>query len=266
MSKRKYTYRALFKPDSLSVFQDFHESIQGDGRALGYAQAWHKSAIEKYTIANEYVAAEIGSYLRLPIPPFAITWIDDKDLVFSSLDFNFMRAKLPEIIPEFLWKKKPALVAGIIAFDILIANEDRHSSNLVVDKVRSPRELIVFDHDQSLFSGYGKEGISRLESVRTELGIVKKMSSRSVNHCLMDQIDSDLLFYEWFKRIASIPNWFLDCVCNEAKNKCGITDAETGELLDFLKWRRDNIEFIVRNNKGHFSKIQSWEFDKGLFK
>jgi hypothetical protein len=69
-TRSKHHYRAVFYPDQLGI-----AAPGPDGRGLGYTQAWHRTnwSASPYCIVNEMIAAEIGYFLRLPIPPFAVT-------------------------------------------------------------------------------------------------------------------------------------------------------------------------------------------------
>ncbi|MGH7136016.1 MAG: hypothetical protein ACREHD_09765, partial [Pirellulales bacterium] len=69
--------------------------------------------------------------------------------LFSSLDFNFNREKLPPVVPDICVQRLLRDCTGVLLFDIWIANEDRHDANLLVDKVGAPGEMMVFDHDQA---------------------------------------------------------------------------------------------------------------------
>lgn len=263
VSSKNHTYRALFKPDSLNVFEGFHDAIQGDGRALGYAQAWHRNAVEKHTVINEFIAASIGQFIRLPIPPFAITNLRDEKL-FSSLDFNFTRAKLPAVIPSKLWDFMPDEATGIIVFDILIANEDRHDTNLVADRISRPKNVFVYDHDQSLFSGYTRSGCDRLEAEKNNLGIIKTFpDGRTQDHCLMEVIDSDIHFKKWTDRISTIPDWFINDICKASK-PLGANRDEVKAVAEFIISRRNSILDIIGRHKSEFKSIENWNLTKDL--
>jgi len=159
--RSRFIYRACFRPNQLEDMNQLGDSPSVDGRVLGYAQTWHRvnPDYNNRCIANEYISGRIGIFLGLPIPPFAITHDKDENVYFSSLDFNFNRAILPPIVPDRCVACLPELCTGILLFDILIANEDRHEANLVTDSVSSPKFIHVYDHDQALLSGRNSEGV-----------------------------------------------------------------------------------------------------------
>jgi len=94
---------------------------------------WEKtnSRISPYCIPNEYICAELGRYLRLPIIPGAIT-VERGDLPkywYTMLDFG-EEQPLPPADPHECIGCLPELCAGIVLFDIFIANRDRTPTNL----------------------------------------------------------------------------------------------------------------------------------------
>lgn len=262
----KYYYRAYFRPDGLDVFKGFDRALDGNGRGQGYAVAWHRANWEfsPFAIWNELICGELGRFLRLPIPPFAMTrsTLQDKARLFSSLDFASTRARLPRIIPEFCVQRLEPLCAGVLVFDILIANEDRHDENLVVDQVMQPREMHVFDHDQALLGGCRLKGLERLTELRDRLGITGSTVTGGNRHVFIDLITRYASFGEWCDRLRAIPDWFIDSVCTEARAH-GLDPQLSQEVAYFLKYRRDRIHDIVESHRDSFA-IGDWPKQKRL--
>ena len=111
-----------------------------------------------YRFANELVCGRLAQFLLLPMPPFGFTYFGGqrgvnlpKGLMFSELDFDYERRTpvMPEIAAciEFL----PELCAGILLFDIFVANWDRHLGHLWCDSLLKPTRLMIYDHDLALF-------------------------------------------------------------------------------------------------------------------
>jgi len=262
--KPKHHHRAVFFPDKQEL-----SGPNADGRGLGYVQAWHRTSWEAspFCIPNEYICGEIGRFLRLPIPPFSITYGVDDKYFFTSLNFNFDREEqLPPIEPDVTWNRLQSLCTGVLLFDILIANSDRHDANLAADSVGSPNAISVFDHDQALFGGgFPLKGIDRLNALTGRLGISNGEVTQGNRHCLLDVANSSESFGEWFKRIESIPDWFIDEVCSEA-GQYGLSADEVETVQMFLKHRRNSIEQIIKDSAKQFTLITSWPWDGGLFK
>ncbi len=240
------------------------DSPSVDGRVLGYAQTWHRANPDynNRCIANEYISGRIGIFLGLPIPPFAITHDKDENVYFSSLDFNFNRAILPPIVPDRCVACLPELCTGILLFDILIANEDRHEANLVTDSVSSPKFIHVYDHDQALLSGRNSEGVRRLKTLWDHLGITGG-SMGGNRHVFLDLLSNAGLFSLWEERIDSIPNWFIDEACDYAESELDVTPEESKTLKAFLKHRKVRISDIIKSNRDEFKGITNWP--TGLF-
>lgn len=258
----KYFYRACFKPNHLDVFKEFHSEINNRGMALGYAQVWHKANVKDespYSVPNEFICGEIGRFLRLPIPPFAITHANDGHLtLFSSLDFNFSRAKLPPIDPESCVEKLAPLCTGVLLFDILIANEDRHDENILVDNVAKPKQMHVYDQNQALFGGTLTVGRKRFKKLRDRLGITGSSVTGGNPHVFLDVLNTTEFFGEWFNRIHAIPEWFVKDVCNFANVELALTKEEADDAADFIIHRRSTIEDIVFRNRSEFTAISDW--------
>ncbi len=267
-SKARYLFRAVFLPDP-----DRDDFIGPDryGKGFGYTHAIHKTKWEysPFCIPNEFVAARIGQFLGLPIPPFGISTDDSGNEFFTSLDFDFeqhegKRIQLPGIVPDVCWKALPQLATGVTLFDILIANSDRHEKNLVADNVTKPSRLIVFDHDQALLGGGNPQlrGVQRLKKLSNSLGITAGKISGGVPHCLVSHIDTAEHFEHWVNRIGAIPNWVFPEVCAEAR-KYGLSKAESTELNRFLVTRRNVFQALLDVHRASFPAIKEWT-DSGL--
>jgi hypothetical protein len=99
---------------------------------------------EVWIPANEYLSASLGTFLGLPIPPFAMlekrTTQGVESSWFASLDYRLTGEDMPEIDPETVYGEVQDLCFGVLAFDLWIANTDRHVSNLSFDPTTSPKQ------------------------------------------------------------------------------------------------------------------------------
>ncbi|MBN2476463.1 MAG: hypothetical protein JXB62_17750 [Pirellulales bacterium] len=103
-----------------------------------------------YLIANEWIAGSVAQFLGLPVPPFALMRKRDRRTVmFASISFEGETTPR-DVEPSVLWAKHPRLCTGILLFDILIANCDRHAGNIKVDNRIAPKKVHVFDHEHAL--------------------------------------------------------------------------------------------------------------------
>lgn len=250
----------------LKTLKEYGKDFDDDGKVIGYAGVHHRinPAHNKYCIPCEYICGKLGEFIGLPVPPFAITDGGDRGKCFSSLDFNFNREKLPHIVPEKCMEFMPEISAGVLAFDILIANEDRHDENLLVDMVSQPSEMHVFDHDQALLGGCEVNGRPRLEKLWDHLGITGGDDIGGNRHVFLAELSKPELLTPWMRRIETIPDWFIDYICKFASDVLGITKEEGDSASGFLKYRKERIIDLVRNNQAQFTSVTDWPVE--LFK
>lgn len=231
---------------------------------VGVNPAWwlhHRSLARnteknKYLFANEWIAANLGWFLRLPIPPFALMEKSGRRF-FASLDYGSKEVAPSDMQPERLCECLPDEAAAIVMFDVLIANWDRHEGNLKVDDRDQPTRVEVFDHDCSLFGSQAGRGCERLQSVTGKLGLTFGVAGTRNVHKLARFIRSSVLFEKWVGRIQSIPNAFIESVCEQAGN-AGLTAEEVEVGARFLIYRKDDLRDIVAGNKPFFPKVKDW--------
>lgn len=211
-------------------------------------------------VANEYIANGIGRFLGLPLAPGAIVGISPTSNTFgyATLQFNLTSEALPDIDPPLLVQKLPREATGVVVFDILIANPDRHVGNLSALLHADKPKLLVFDHSHAIL-GYDRgEAMKRFVELENRLGISGGTITGQNRHCLIDVISDESLFGEWISRVRAIPNFILDDICNEMRDVNFINDAEAVKLRTFLRHRRDRLPELIRDNKGEFNGIKQW--------
>jgi hypothetical protein len=119
---------------------------------------------EPYIVGNELVCNMLAKALLLPCPPGALLQ-KNGDVYFCSLDFNSAGQALPPINASVVVGAHPELSWGVLLFDVLAMNGDRHPQNISYDSQSD--ELTIFDHshafmtpngdiDQRLASGKGQ--------------------------------------------------------------------------------------------------------------
>ena len=151
----------------------------------------------------------------------------------------------------------PHLSAGVLAFDILIANEDRHDKNLLVDKVMKPTAMHVYDHDQALIGGHLDHGAERFEKLKDRLGVTGSPVTGGNKQVFLDHVEYSADLYDWVGRIHDIPDWFIVDICKESQ-RIGL-DRETAEgAVEFLRYRRTNLRQIIDNRRKDFPSISDW--------
>jgi hypothetical protein len=134
-SKRKYS-----ESEGINVDNTFDIECQAFGKS--------PSDVSPYLIANEWIAASIAQFLQLPIPPFSIMGRKrPQSRMFASYSFDGVRKNDKKTVPanpDALYKAFPDACTGIVLFDILIANFDRHARNIRVDKPDKPTTRFTF--------------------------------------------------------------------------------------------------------------------------
>jgi hypothetical protein len=173
--------------------------------------------------------------------------------------FRFSGDFPPGIAPEHCVANLADLCSGILLFDILIANDDRHDGNLASDSRSNPKNMMVFDHDNALFGSKRNDGVARLNRLENRLGISGGTVPQGNRHCLLDVIDTARFFRKWIHRISCIPDWLIEEICKEARGT-GIGAAEANAAEGFLKRRRNTLDGIVRNHRGEFRAVKAQEW------
>lgn len=221
--------------------------------AVGKSQ-WNESP---YLLANEWISANLAQFLRLPVPPFAIAGKKSpKTRMFISYSYDG-DTKPDDVDPEVFYQRFPFESTGIVMFDVLVANCDRHGGNLKVDNPSKPKAFYLIDHERALFYIYEKEGLKRLNSRVDRLGIADGQQSDDEWHCLVELIDNVDHIETWLDRIQSIPDWFIDDICNDVW-KMPITKPECDGVKAFLKGRRDNFHKLILDHKDRFLNVKDW--------
>ena len=98
---------------------------------------------DPFLIANEVICNSLARMLLLPCPPGAML---DKggEPYFFSLNFNLAGMALPPADAVTVVTSFPRLSWGIILFDTLVMNPDRHGLNIAHDT--STNKVQIFDH------------------------------------------------------------------------------------------------------------------------
>jgi len=177
--------------------------------------------------------------------------------LFSSLDFNADRDSLLPISPAICMQKLTAISTGILAFDILIWNPDRHDQNLWCDNTANPTRLLVFDHDVALL-GTKYDGIARLNAAQTGLGL-SSFAYANEHHCFLDRLSDTTVLEPWVSKIAEIPDWFIEDRCSFARHDSIGLDAPTSkQLAKLLIDRKRRFDSILTINKTSFASVKTW--------
>ncbi len=201
------------------------------------------TATDPLIVANEVVCNALARALLLPCPPGA-TFEKESDKYFFSLDFGLAGQDLPPADPESVVSVHPRLSWGIIVFDSLIMNFDRHEKNLAHDAATN--KVQIFDHSHAfLHAGVGDISAT-LQNAENQICIG--------GHCLAPEIDTEDGLQIWQDRVTRIPDFFIEGVMDAALS-VGLPSDKKQECVNFMKRRRDRIGEIIRANMALFPKL-----------
>jgi hypothetical protein len=253
MAAQQYSLLAFNKPTGEGVADSWHVTLKA------VAKNNEKCS---YFISNEYICAEIGRVIGIPIPPSGLVYASAypvKDW-FACLNFNLSAGDtLPPVDADTCVDTLPELSCGLVLFDMLIANNDRHAKNFSVDFSQVPPRMSVFDHSHALLGHASGQGLARLTALRDRLAISGGPVTSGNRHCLLDKIKTDDHFDHWYARIQSIPDHLIKDACYATVPLGMITEAEAGAATDFLTHRRGTIRDLVQQNKSEFKGVQQWK-------
>ncbi len=216
-----------------------------------------------YNVANETIAALIGTALGLPVAPGITDEIGGKPYFLSQ---DLPKPGDKQVGPqggaaavEKLVADNRLLVHGAIIFDLYIANNDRgflpERRNLAVNNDGS---LFLYDQGNCCFYRNRKTakdvaGVPRLKSVEKSLSAMFDKGGDNFYWQLLTDVK---LADHWFDRIRQIPDFMLESFVNMIPRAVNPpTEAERQALIEFLKKRRHYLRDQVLNDKTHFPKL-----------
>lgn len=208
-----------------------------------------------YLLGNDWIASKIAEKIGLPTPPSAIVEIDTPQHgvrnYFATLNFG---QHFQVFDPDLCVKTDLMICTGILLFDILIANPDRHSANLSFAWHAKPAAVLLFDHGHALLGHVAQNGPKRLSDLKDRLGCSGGMVTQQNRHIFLDKINSDKYFDYWLDRIEKLPNYQIEDACF-CPYDIGLNQQERAMVCDFIKHRRDTIRRLVANEQREFRGI-----------
>lgn len=213
-----------------------------------------------FTIANEIVSARIGQALGLPVPAGVVSIGPEKKLHYLSLDVGQEGRELPPIVPSDFCAAERWWAAGIVVFDVLIANADRHRKNLSRDSTfeNEPPRVSVFDHGHALFGTDPPLGLERLELAVDRLGCVDDEAAIARDSCLIDQPLDCASMDAWVQRVQRLPIYVYDDVCREVADTSGlgVDHREARALANWLARRASKLPELLCQNGRFFPNVE----------
>jgi hypothetical protein len=184
--------------------------------------------------------------LLLPVPPGFL--IDrNGEIYYASLNFNLAGEALPPADVEAIVAQDAQLAAGIVLFDMWVANKDRHNGNVAYDKVSKKTQ--IFDHSHTLMH-HGREGLQCLVDQPAIPG-----------HCVASEIASTGSFAMWYERIQSIPDYYIRTIAADVGDaRFGLSQEDAQFCAAFLIERRKSLLKLLCENHELFPKMPSHEW------
>ena len=203
-----------------------------------------------YTVANELVCGYIAKAVLLPVPPGFI--MENSGVpYYVSMNFNLAGQDLPPANAAKITSNFPSLSWGVILFDMLIANYDRHDENIHYDS--SSGKVQIFDHSHAFMVG------SDSQSAKSDL--VKRRNSAGIGtHCLAQSISSLDGLLEWSVKFKLIPEFYIREVVASTKT-VGVSDDLAEFIANFLIERKAKLLGLVTENASEFPMLSPGLFD-----
>jgi hypothetical protein len=213
----------------------------------------------EFTIANEMICARLGQTIGLPVPSGVLAEDASKRLYYLSLDVSFEGKALPPVIPSEFAEQEPWLAAGVVAFDVLIANGDRNRTNLSRDPAFTVPRVAVFDHGHALLGTNDPKGADRLDAARDSLGCVIDNSGVAVNDSILlaQPIDAQHLL-DWVSRIQALPDFIFEDICREVASVPNLNFWKDTEdlVVSWLLERQKKLGDLIWNNREALPSVQ----------
>jgi hypothetical protein len=263
MGKSKKNFAEfIVAPADASSFGGTKREGEGFGQTSVYFK--RKSPELPYRVANEYICSRLGRFIGLPVPPHSLMRIEQREYCFAILDFDSERSSLFPINPAACVVSDPRLCTGILLFDVLIGNPDRHDENLRTDDRLAPKRIVVYDHDVALL-GALPPGTDRLAELGSMLGIAGETPTSTV-HCLLPALSTAEHFDEWLGRIADTPPWFIKDTCETVLEKQLVSRDDAHAAEKFLIDRKNSLGRILDRHRDKFTAITKWDSYGSLFR
>jgi hypothetical protein len=234
MSASKYKIWAIGAPVAEGVSGSIH---------VGMATVAKKAnGTEPNIVINELFCNLLARGLFLPCPPGALIENANEDY-FCSLNFNLAGQSLPPSPIPVVVANCPVLCWGVLLFDVLVMNPDRHNKNLSYD--RTNRRIQIFDHSRA-FLPIKTTIESAIADNTGKLGFQA--------HCLKLEISTMDGFDFWVARIKALPDYFIEEAVSEIC-AIGYPNDKKSLTIDFIRSRRNSIDTIIQNNIAEFPKL-----------
>jgi hypothetical protein len=203
------------------------------------------NAVRVYTVANEFIAAQLALAVGLPAPPGTIVKTPDGELAYAGFRFGGTDETFGLADVEALAAAAPMVAAGIAVFDCWINNNDRTAENLAFV---TPANVAIFDHDDSVFGPSTRVGLHYAH--RINKGVWNKSPCQYLR-------DSDHL-EAWVERIQHVDDALISHVAEAAAAARVCTAAEAAAVTLMLQARKRRLHWWLHASRHEFPLIEEW--------
>jgi len=199
-----------------------------------------------YCVYNEHVATKLAQTLHLPVADGVLTSTGDGP-AYASLEIASPGLSLPDLLESQHSKAAslyPNETAALVAFDILIGNNDR-GRNLKASLVTPHIKIFkAFDHSHCLLTveETPEDSIKRLLN-----GDLITTSHPFYGHVRQSLLD------DWIKRIAVVDDTYINECCLMGKQFRAVSEDQQRKLASALIRRKEVLSNIVSKNIGRIA-------------
>lgn len=196
-----------------------------------------------YCVYNEHVATKLAQTLHLPAADGVLTSTGDGP-TYASLEVSTPGLPLPDLLKSQCSKAAAIYsneVAALVAFDILIGNNDRGENIKACLATPHIRIFKAFDHGNCLLS---IEGVPYEKSLRK-----LKIGELIVHDHPFYGLVCESLLEAWAKRISEVDERYIEECCSMGKTFRAVTSDMQKETASALIARKRAMPRIISEHK-----------------
>ncbi|MFF2879068.1 HipA family kinase [Gottfriedia sp. NPDC057991] len=202
-------------------------------------------------LVNEYVVAKLGQLLNLPVVPFEIVNMSEKQIQqipqkFSSqyqpgnqfaslfIDNCIGLAKKPPR-PTINEVNNPHILAGILVFDYWVHDADRTKSNILLKRHPDGQyDIQMIDHGKCFPGGYKWNAETLQKS--------KKFKKDSIVHIWTVDMLNDLnIITSYIEKILALSDASIEEVIQDIPVDWNVSNEDKAALFNYLKDRKKTL-------------------------
>lgn len=211
------------------------------------------SPSKPFTLVSEWLCADVASLLGLPIPArqvvpfdgeryFGLEWRDDGNSFSPGMEAKLVN---PDVIP------------GMLAFDVLVCNRDRHAGNVLFQRPSPTLDkysCVLIDHSHALIGP-----LQSFAAFQTFLASNPDPDSflRGTPSQLRALVNNLDVFDPWIRRIEGLSVSQLSDSLARIPPEWVPSGNDCRDLLDFLVLRKNRVRTLVRSAVSNFPSLQS---------